>query len=92
LREAAIARAEGRCQMCGLQEGLNVYHRTYERLRQADEFLDLIALCSDCHGRYHDVVRQRISKAYPRMGSNQMTYSISDLRQIARRFRRDAEK
>jgi hypothetical protein len=52
-RAAALERAKHRCQLCnGLKGGLNVHHRTYERLgNELPE--DLIVLCRDCHTIFH---------------------------------------
>jgi 5-methylcytosine-specific restriction endonuclease McrA len=47
-----------RCQLCGkcgTDATLNTHHNNYERL--GDELdTDLIVLCKDCHGKYHDKV------------------------------------
>lgn len=52
-RASALERAGHRCQLCnGLKGGLNVHHRTYDRLgNEAPE--DLIVLCRDCHSIFH---------------------------------------
>jgi hypothetical protein len=47
-------RAGFRCQMCNSEGQLHAHHRTYEH--HGHEHLhmnDLIALCEDCHHRYH---------------------------------------
>jgi hypothetical protein len=37
-----------RCEVCGAKDGLEVHHKTYERLgRERDE--DLVVLCPTCH-------------------------------------------
>jgi len=43
------------CQLCLSEDGLQVHHRSY-RFRGAEVFHleDLIVLCNDCHGRFHD--------------------------------------
>lgn len=52
-RSLALERAGHRCQLCnGLKGGLNVHHRTYERLG-AELPEDLIVLCRDCHRIFH---------------------------------------
>lgn len=56
-RADALARALRRCQLCNAKAKkgapLDVHHRTYERLGH-EEPADLIVLCRDCHGRFHD--------------------------------------
>lgn len=53
VRQAALMRAGHRCELCNGKAGLEVHHRTYERLG-CEAAADLITLCSDCHGRVHD--------------------------------------
>lgn len=53
-RMAALDRAEHQCQLCSNTESLQVHHRTYERL-WGERPSDLIALCRDCHARFHGV-------------------------------------
>ena len=52
-RLGALSRASNKCQVCnGTVGGLNVHHRTYERLgKELPE--DLIVLCRDCHALFH---------------------------------------
>lgn len=52
IRADVLQRAGYRCKQCGSPYGLQVHHRTYERLgrEQPD---DLICLCRDCHRRAH---------------------------------------
>lgn len=53
VREAALERANHRCQVCnGTRGGLNVHHRTYER-RGFENPEDVIVLCRDCHALFH---------------------------------------
>lgn len=54
LRDAALRRAEWRCQLCDSADRLEVHHRSYKRMRQAGEYRDLIVLCSACHAKHHD--------------------------------------
>jgi hypothetical protein len=50
--EATKARFGGHCALCNGTDGLEAHHRTYERVgHELPE--DLTALCSDCHGAYH---------------------------------------
>lgn len=52
-RQAALERANHRCQVCNATITLNVHHRTYER--RGDELPeDLIVLCQGCHQLFHD--------------------------------------
>lgn len=53
LRELALVHAQRRCQLCNSPWDLQVHHRTYES-RGKEPLSDLIVLCADCHGRFHD--------------------------------------
>lgn len=47
-RAVKLQQAKYRCQKCGEREGLEVHHKTYERLgNEAND--DLIVLCKSCH-------------------------------------------
>lgn len=51
--DACKERAGNRCQLCNKAGRLDAHHRTYERLRnELPE--DLIALCRECHSKFHD--------------------------------------
>lgn len=52
-RDAALARALSRCQVCNGDQGLNVHHRTYERIGRELES-DLTVLCRSCHELFHE--------------------------------------
>lgn len=47
------ARAGYRCQLCNAAGRLHTHHRTYERLGN-ELGIDLIALCDDCHAKFHE--------------------------------------
>jgi 5-methylcytosine-specific restriction endonuclease McrA len=54
VRGDVLARANYRCEECGSPWGLQVHHKTYERL--GNETLDdLVCLCRDCHRKKHDI-------------------------------------
>ena len=54
VRREALERADGRCQVCNSDAPpLDTHHRTYER-RGHERPNDVIVLCRDCHGRFHD--------------------------------------
>lgn len=53
VREAALERAEHRCQACNDATKLHVHHRTYER-RGEENPTDVVALCADCHRVFHE--------------------------------------
>lgn len=59
VREAALKRAEYRCQVCYSPNNLHVHHRTYER-RGKEKDSDLTVLCSECHKLFHD--NRRLAK------------------------------
>jgi hypothetical protein len=52
VRRRALALADHRCQDCGWRQGLEVHHRTYERLGQ-ERMADLRVLCRGCHADTH---------------------------------------
>lgn len=53
VREAALERARGACQLCGDDENtLNVHHNNYNRLEEEWDS-DVIVLCSNCHAQFH---------------------------------------
>lgn len=52
VRRQALARAGGRCERCGVSDGLEVHHVTYERLG-CEHPDDLEVLCGPCHGAHH---------------------------------------
>lgn len=52
-RLKALTWAEHRCQVCNADNRLEVHHRTYERLGHERD-ADLVVLCRDCHGLFHD--------------------------------------
>jgi hypothetical protein len=54
LRKTALIKAEFRCQLCNKATELHVHHRTYERLGEEKDS-DIIALCADCHAKFHGV-------------------------------------
>lgn len=42
-----------RCAICNKKGETHVHHRTYER-RGCEEPSDLVCLCAECHGKFHD--------------------------------------
>ena len=56
VRRLVIDRFGGRCATCNASDGLEVHHRTYERV--GDERMDdLTLLCSQCHELLHSTWR-----------------------------------
>lgn len=53
IRNEAIERAGGRCQLCNKPGILHVHHRTYENVSN-EKPGDLIVLCGHCHAKFHD--------------------------------------
>ena len=53
-REAAVRRADGRCQGCNSTENVQIHRRTPER-RGEEAPGDLIAVCPDCHIALHQM-------------------------------------
>jgi 5-methylcytosine-specific restriction endonuclease McrA len=56
LRTKAYKKAGYRCQLCNNRNNIAVHHRTYERLGNED-LDDLIVLCKECHGKFHEVLK-----------------------------------
>lgn len=55
--QEALSRAQWRCQICGVHSSkatLEAHHRDYKKLGKPGEMADLICLCADCHGLYHE--------------------------------------
>ena len=53
-RRLVLIRDRHRCQSCGVRKATEIHHLTYRNLTR--EFLfELIALCSECHARFHGV-------------------------------------
>ena len=58
VRNYKLRKEKYRCQLCGKNGTLNVHHKTYENHGmehvKSIAFNDLIVLCKDCHGKFHD--------------------------------------
>lgn len=52
-RQKALRFAGFKCQVCNSNEGLNVHHRTYERLGH-EHMGDMTVLCKNCHEIFHN--------------------------------------
>jgi 5-methylcytosine-specific restriction endonuclease McrA len=52
LRKLALQRADYQCERCRATFGLNVHHRTYQRIG-AEYVNDLMVLCETCHREEH---------------------------------------
>jgi hypothetical protein len=59
VRKAAIARADGRCQVCNSDLMLQVHHRKYPEFMGIEDPFELTVLCRRCHDLFHNV-RPRI--------------------------------
>jgi hypothetical protein len=57
IREAAVERADRRCQICYSADHLQVHHRTYERFGGDELPTDLTVLCDGCHDAFHKTRR-----------------------------------
>lgn len=54
LRTRMLKRAGYSCQVCNSKNvSLHVHHRTYAN-RGNEDYSDLIVLCANCHGKFHD--------------------------------------
>ena len=45
------------CAICGSPKNLEVHHRSYDRVG-SELLCDLIALCEDCHGKFHTNIQR----------------------------------
>jgi len=52
-----------KCATCFTSNNLEVHHRTYERLGH-ELITDLIVLCDDCHGKFHETIHRAESTAH----------------------------
>lgn len=60
VRDLKIATSGGKCQICGCRKGLNVHHNTYAHHYNEHLHLeDLVVLCSKCHEKFHNIVKQQ---------------------------------
>lgn len=51
-RQCVFTRARGTCEVCGVQNAVEVHHLTYERVGQ-EMLSDLVAVCRACHDKLH---------------------------------------
>ncbi len=64
LAERVKEQAGRRCQICNSGGRLEGHHRTYDNLG-AELPGDVIALCSDCHSKFHDKIVVMTAEDYP---------------------------
>lgn len=48
-----------RCYACGATDNLDIHHRSYKWIGTQHAMRGLVALCRDCHGKTHDLAKQR---------------------------------
>jgi len=53
LRNQVLRRDGWRCQACGAISNLEVHHKEFRSHSGEDSELNLITLCSNCHGMVH---------------------------------------
>lgn len=54
VRALALERDDNKCRLCGIREGLQVHHSSYDNRGNEDQYLnDLITLCGNCHATFH---------------------------------------
>lgn len=51
-RSRVMARADGLCEGCRVEEATEVHHLSYTHI-YAEFLFELVALCRDCHERWH---------------------------------------
>ena len=54
-RQACLEYYDHHCSLCYDNEQLQVHHRTYERVYHESPS-DLIALCDNCHKKFHNII------------------------------------
>lgn len=64
-REAALHRADGRCEACDSSEGLEVHHiikrRVFDDEKTAHALENLCVLCRSCHGRLENKTMRELA-------------------------------
>ena len=53
LRQQVLRRDGWRCQSCGTMSNLEVHHQEFRSRSGDDSELNLITLCTACHGQMH---------------------------------------
>jgi len=53
LRQQVLRRDGWRCQSCGTMSNLEVHHQKFRSQSGEDSELNLITLCTACHGQRH---------------------------------------
>jgi 5-methylcytosine-specific restriction endonuclease McrA len=53
LRKQVLRRDGWKCQICGSRQNLQVHHKQLRSQQGADDELNLITLCVDCHEAQH---------------------------------------
>lgn len=53
LRQQVLRRDGWRCQSCGAMSSLEVHHKQFRSHSGEDSELNLITLCTECHGEAH---------------------------------------
>lgn len=80
---AVRRRARFRCELCNSCQGIQVHHKTYENHGNEDKHLeDLICLCAECHGRFHDKLGRGIPvvcAGRPRVGPDPLLQKTLEL-------------
>lgn len=57
-RDRVMRRASGICEACGAARANEVHHLTYDRVFE-EPLYDLVAICSPCHRRVHEIEKER---------------------------------
>lgn len=58
-RGDVLARAKGRCEICGIRPPVNVHHIRYPKRLGDEPLTDLLAVCRRCHERSHGMIEQQ---------------------------------
>lgn len=78
-RKRRLRRDNKTCQTCGETMGLEVHHRTYERVGR-ERLSDLVTLCSWCHDAISGSIRRRgIDQHWPKGASAQVNRILARL-------------
>lgn len=87
-RKQALDWARNACQLCNsTQEPLHVHHRTYDRLG-AELPADLVVLCKDCHGKFHQPVPEMERPKKSPKPADSLLWAIKSIVELAEQLDR----
>jgi len=78
IRAKILLRSSGTCEACGIKTAKEVHHRTYDRVGR-ESFLDLVAVCEDCHHKIHFGPEENTFSIYEYRMSSEIIKTTRDL-------------